>query len=38
MIAGIAATLPRHTGGPVVLRALADYLPFTLTAVCTCGR
>ena len=30
---GIASALPRPTGGPVVLRTLADYQCYTLTAV-----
>jgi hypothetical protein len=30
---GIAATLPRSTGGPIILRTLADDQCYTLTAV-----
>ena len=36
---GIASVLPRPTGGPVILRTLADYQCYTLTAVCSdCQR
>ena len=36
---GIASVLPRPTGGPVILRTLADYTCYTLTAVCSdCQR
>jgi hypothetical protein len=39
ILIGIAATLPRPTGGPVILRTLADYQCYTLTAVCSdCQR
>lgn len=36
---GIASVIPRPTGGPVILRTLADYQCYTLTAVCSdCQR